>query len=147
MNVIRPLRGHVPVGAGTGLDAGLPPLCRLRMVRNSRRLPAMAAGVTLDPILVRFREAVAALDGPALDRIVLFGSRARVEAGAHADYDVAVCLKDVDPGMTAWYRLADLRTRLLEIGGPFFEAISFWSSDHDRPSPIMSAIRRDGVTL
>lgn len=111
------------------------------------RMQTMNATMTLDPTLVRFRAAVAELYGPALDRVVLFGSRARGEAGEHADYDVAVFLRDVSPGMIEWYRLADLRARILEAGGPFFEAIPFRSSDYDRHTPIMSEIRRDGVTL
>jgi Polymerase beta, Nucleotidyltransferase len=53
-----------------------------------------------------FREALVELYGPALDRAVLFGSRARRDAGEHADYDVAVFLRDVRPGMAEWYRLA-----------------------------------------
>jgi hypothetical protein len=60
---------------------------------------------------------------------------------------VAVFLKDVRPGMAEWYKLADLRTRFLEAGGPFFEAIPFRSTDYDRPTAIMREIRRDGVTL
>ena len=107
----------------------------------------MNAAVTTDPNLFSFREALAELYGPALDRVVLFGSRARGEAGEASDYDVAVFLKDVRPGMAEWYRLADLRTRFLDAGGPFFDAIPFRSSDYDRPTAIMHEIRRDGVTL
>ena len=108
---------------------------------------AMNAAVTIDPILRRFREALAELYGPALERVVLFGSRARGDAGEHADYDVAVFLRDVRPGMAEWYSLADLRTRILDAGGPFFEAIPFRSSDYDRRTPIMREIKRDGVIL
>src|ERR1700722_9403422 len=72
---------------------------------------AMDAAPTLDPILRSFREALAELYGPALDRVVLFGSRARGDAGADSDYDVAVFLNEIRPGMAEWYRLADLRTR------------------------------------
>jgi predicted nucleotidyltransferase len=107
----------------------------------------MNAATTLDPILLRFREALVGLYGPVLDRVVLFGSRARGEAGEDSDYDVAVFLREVRPGMTEWYRLADLRARLLEAGGPFFEAIPFRSSDYDRQTPIMNEIKRDGVIL
>jgi len=100
-----------------------------------------------EPVLERFRHALADLYGPALDRVVLFGSRARGDAGEHSDYDVAVFLKDVRPGMAEWYRLADLRTRILDAGGPFFDAIPFRSSDYDRHTPIMREIKRDGVLL
>jgi predicted nucleotidyltransferase len=107
----------------------------------------MDTAIAVDPFLKYFSEALAELYGPALDRAVLFGSRARGDGGNHADYDIAVFLRDVRPGMTEWYRLADLRTRILDAGGPFFEAIPFPSSDYDRHTPIMQEIRRDGVTL
>ncbi len=100
-----------------------------------------------DPILESFHRALAELYGPVLDHAVLFGSRARGNAGDHSDYDVAVFLKDVSPGMAEWYRLADLRTLILDAGGPFFDAIPFRSSDYDRDTPIMRAIKRDGVLL
>jgi predicted nucleotidyltransferase len=79
--------------------------------------------------------------------VVLFGSRARGEATEDSDYDVAVFLKEVRPGMIEWNRLADLRLRFLDAGRPFFDAIPFRLSDYDSRRPIMIAIRRDGVTL
>lgn len=100
-----------------------------------------------DPAVRRFRAALTALYGPRLDRVVLFGSRARGEATADSDYDLAVFLRDLGPGMTEWYRLADLRTRFLEEGGPFFEAIPFPASAYDDRSALMHEIRRDGITL
>ena len=54
---------------------------------------AMAGTTTLDPILKSFRDALAELYGPTLDRVVLFGSRARGDARPDSDYDVAVFLK------------------------------------------------------
>jgi uncharacterized protein len=113
----------------------------------SGRMVAMDTAVTVDPILRSFREALAELYGPALDRVVLFGSRARGDAEEHSDYDVAVFLRIVRPGMAEWYNLADLRTRILDAGGPFFEAVPFRSSDYDRHTPIMREIKRDGVIL
>ena len=110
-------------------------------------MSVMETAVSLEPILQNFREALSELYGPALDRVVLFGSRARGEAGPDSDYDVAVFLRHVAPGMTEWKRLADLRTRFLESGGPFFDAIPFRSSDYDRHTPIMAEIRRDGLML
>lgn len=107
----------------------------------------MDVAVAIDPILKRFREALAERYGPALERVVLFGSRARGDADESADYDVAVFLKEVRPGMAEWYSLADLRSQILDAGGPFIDAIPFRSSDYDRCTPIMGAIRRDGVIL
>ena len=41
-----------------------------------------------DPILRRFRAALDALYGDRIERVVLFGSRARGDAHEDADYDV-----------------------------------------------------------
>jgi predicted nucleotidyltransferase len=110
-------------------------------------VPIVNAALTLDPIVQSFREALTELYGATLDRVVLFGSRARGDATEDSDYDVAVFLKDVGPGMTEWYRLADLRLRFLDAGGPFFDAIPFRASDYESTRPIIREIRRDGVTL
>ena len=48
----------------------------------------------VDPVLTRFRAAVDALYGDRVERVVLFGSRARGDARPDSDYDVAVFLKD-----------------------------------------------------
>ena len=52
-------------------------------------------GIIDDPILTRFRAALDALYGSRLERVVLFGSRARGEARQDSDYDVAVFLRDL----------------------------------------------------
>jgi predicted nucleotidyltransferase len=53
----------------------------------------MLAGPAADPVLKRFRAALDALYGDRIERVVLFGSRARGDAGDDSDYDVAVFLK------------------------------------------------------
>jgi predicted nucleotidyltransferase len=103
-------------------------------------------------MLKRFREALAELYGPELDRVVLFGSRARGDARDDSDYDVAVFLKETGDEETGdrwaeWDRLADLRVRFLDEGGPFIEAIPFRASDYHKRTPLMHEIRKDGVTL
>ena len=102
---------------------------------------------TLDPVLRGFREALAELYGPVLDRVVLFGSRARGDAHAESDYDVAVFLREMPDRRAEWDRLAHLRLRLLDAGGPFFEIIPFRASDYEARTPLMHEIRRDGVEL
>jgi predicted nucleotidyltransferase len=103
--------------------------------------------ITTDPILKNFRDALAELYGPALDRVVLFGSRARGDARADSDYDIAVFLKEPENLMAEWDRLADLRVRILDAGGPFIEAIPFFASDYNKRTLLMHEIRKDGVTL
>lgn len=107
----------------------------------------MDTTLAMDPDLRRFRDALTELYGPVLERVVLFGSRSRGDDRELSDYDIAVFLNEVRPGMTEWYQLADLRQRFLDAGGPFFDAMPFRSSDYDRPSPIMHEIRRDDIAL
>jgi predicted nucleotidyltransferase len=111
----------------------------------------MRSPVAIDPMLQSFRQALAELYGPALDRVVLFGSRARGDAREDSDYDVAVFLKETGDQGTGklwaeWDRLADLRVRFLDAGGPFIEAIPFRVSDYHRRAPLMHEIRQDGLT-
>jgi predicted nucleotidyltransferase len=107
----------------------------------------MRDAAAIDPVLKRFREALVELYGPALDRVVLFGSRARGDARDDSDYDVAVFLKETADLWAEWDRLADLRVRFLDAGGPFIEAVPFHVSDFDRRTPLMHEIRKDGVIL
>jgi predicted nucleotidyltransferase len=107
----------------------------------------MRDAAAIAPVLKRFHEALIALYGLALDRVVLFGSRARGDAKGDSDYDVAVFLKETADLWAEWDRLADLRVRFLDAGGPFIEAIPFHVSDFDRRTPLMHEIRKDGETL
>jgi predicted nucleotidyltransferase len=66
-----------------------------------------------DPILRRFRTALDALYGNRIERVVLFGSRARGDALEDSDYDVAVFLKDLADRMPHRAGAYDDRTRLM----------------------------------
>src|SRR5438874_9124236 len=67
-----------------------------------------------DPVLIRFRAALDALYGGRLERVVLFGSRARGDARADSDYDVAVFLKHRTDRWHELDRLADLSTDIID---------------------------------
>src|SRR4051812_10417625 len=58
-----------------------------RAIVVKRSMPA--AGLD-DPILKRFRTALDQLYGDRIERVVLFGSRARGDAREDSDYDLAV---------------------------------------------------------
>ena len=81
----------------------------------------MAVDLQHDPVLSRFRAALEEIYGDRIDRVVLFGSRARGDAHAESDYDVAVFLKELPDRWPELNRLADLRVKLIDDTGAFFD--------------------------
>jgi hypothetical protein len=57
------------------------------------------------PVLRRFRKALDTMYGHRLDRVVLFGSRARGDARPDSDYDAAVFLRDMADRFAEWIGL------------------------------------------
>jgi uncharacterized protein len=102
-----------------------------------------------DPILKRFRDTLDEIYGQRLERVVLYGSRARGDAREDSDYDVAVFLRDYAPGTTTeLYRLADLSTAILADGGRFIHAMPYPAGSYNDPRmPLMYAIRAEGIDL
>lgn len=107
----------------------------------------MTAVLTDDPILKRFKAALGEMYGDRLSRVVLFGSRARGDAGPDSDYDVAVFLTSLPDQWNEMRRLADLRVDFLDDTGAFFEAKPFPADAWLDRTPLMHEIRRDGVDL
>jgi predicted nucleotidyltransferase len=107
----------------------------------------MDTTTAIDPILQSFRTALAELYGSVLDRVVLFGSRARGDAHEGSDYDVAVFLKRMDNRRLESNRLADLRVRFIEDTGAFIDAKPFLATAYQERTPLMHEIRRDGLIL
>ena len=100
-----------------------------------------------DPVLRRFRAALAEIYGERLERVVLFGSRARGEARPDSDYDLAVFLKVLPDRWAELDRLADLRVRFLDETGAFFDAKPYLTAAFRDATPLMHEIRRDGLEL
>ncbi|SRR5579883_1013801 len=98
-----------------------------------------------DPVLARFRTALEDIYGDRLDRVVLFGSRARGDAGP--DYDIAVFLTSLPDRWSELDRLADLRVRFLDDSGVFFDARPYSAETYRDATPLMSEIRHDGLRL
>lgn len=107
----------------------------------------MPAWLIDDPILQRLRAALDALYGDRLERVVLFGSRARGDARADSDYDVAVFLRDLTDRWCELDRLADLSTDLLDETGEFVHAMPYRAGSYNERTPLMQEVRTDGVDL
>jgi uncharacterized protein len=103
--------------------------------------------ITDDPILKRLRLALDELYGDRIERVVLFGSRARGDAGEDSDYDVAVFLHDLTDRWRELDRLADLRTDFLEGSEVFIDAKPYPARSYRDRTTLMREIRREGVDL
>ena len=100
-----------------------------------------------DPILRRFRAALADLYGDRLERAVLFGSRARGDARPDSDYDVAVFLRDYHGLWDEAGPLADATTEILYDTGAVLTPIPFPAGAYRERTALMNEIRREGIDL
>ena len=100
-----------------------------------------------DRILKRFRAALAELYGDRLERVVLFGSRARGDAREDSDYDVAVFIRDIDPFWHEVDRLVDIETELLCDTGAVINSMPHRAGAYLERTSLMREIRSEGVDL
>lgn len=100
-----------------------------------------------DPVLSRFRDELDRIYGDRLDRVVLFGSRARGDAGPDSDYDVAVFLKNMPDRWAEFDRLLPLRVDFLTSYDADFTVLPFSDADYVRQTGLMHAIRTQGVPV
>jgi uncharacterized protein len=114
--------------------------------RSAQGVP-MATTLIDDPVLVRFRRVLDEMYGDQLDRVVLFGSRARGDARPDSDYDVAVFLKSLPDRWVELDRLARLRVKMIDETGAFFDAKPYPANALQERTPLMHEIRQDGLDL
>lgn len=103
-----------------------------------------------NPILAKFRAALAEMYGDRLERVVLFGSRARGDAHPDSDYDVAIFLNGIKGPSDRWaelHKLAELRVKFIDETGVFFDAKPYPAGAYRDRSPLMHEIRREGLDL
>ena len=100
-----------------------------------------------DAVLDRFRAALHASFGDRIERVVLYGSRARGDARTDSDYDVAVFLRDFTDRWPEVDRLVVIETDLLDETGAFVRAMPFRAGAWGDRSPLMGEIRRDGIEI
>lgn len=102
---------------------------------------------SIDPILSRFRAALNEVYGERIERVVLFGSRARGDARPDSDYDVAVFLKDLHGFGTEAGRIAEIETKILFDTGALINALPLQAGSYLERTGLMQELRRDGVDL
>jgi uncharacterized protein len=100
-----------------------------------------------DPVLKRFRAALTEIYGDRLERVVLFGSRARGDAREDSDYDIAVFLRDLNDRFKEMNRLADLSTAILYDMGELVSALPYPAGSYNERTPLMHEIRAEGIEL
>jgi predicted nucleotidyltransferase len=107
----------------------------------------MSAQPADDFVLKRFRAALDEAYGDRIERVVLFGSRARGDAREDSDYDVAVFLRDMPDRFAEMNRLADLCTDILEETGAVIHALPCPAGSYEDRTSLMREIRYEGVDL
>lgn len=107
----------------------------------------MRATLKEDPILRRFREAVGNAYGDRLERVVLFGSRARGDHQPDSDYDIAVFIHDPGDLWDELWILAEITTAILTDTEAVISAKPFLAGSHRAQTVFMHELRNDGLDL
>lgn len=103
---------------------------------------------TANPIVLsKFRAALDALYGDRIERVVLFGSRARGDALPDSDYDVAVFLKDLADRWAEADKIAVIATDVLDETGEVIHAMPYRAGSYRERTPLMHELRREGRDL
>ena len=100
-----------------------------------------------DPVLTRFRAAVAQMYGERAERVVLFGSRARGDAKPDSDYDIAVFIEGAGSFVEETTRLATASTEILFDTGAVISATPFPAGTWRERTGFMRELRKDGLDL
>ncbi len=98
-------------------------------------------------ILDRFRKALDQTYGPKLERVVLYGSRARGDARPDSDYDIAVFIHDPDSFADESWRLAEIETDILSDTGAVINAMPLRAGAYNDRIGLMMELRRDGIDV
>jgi uncharacterized protein len=103
---------------------------------------------TSDPVISKFRSAIEQTYGQRVERVVLYGSRARGDDRADSDYDIAVFLQDLSSLSAEFRTLAAIEIQLLDETGAIVHGMPFPAGSwRDNASPLMHEIRKDGLDL
>ena len=100
-----------------------------------------------DPVLRKFRVALDEVYGERIERVVLYGSRARGDARPDSDYDVAVFLTDLTDRWNEIDRIVEIETDILWETGAVINALPFRAGAYQERTPLMHELRREGIDL
>jgi uncharacterized protein len=100
-----------------------------------------------DPVLRKFRAALDEVYGERIERVVLYGSRARGDARPDSDYDVAVFLTDLTDRWDEIDRIVEIETDILWETGAVINALPFRAGAYRERTPLMHELRREGIDL
>jgi predicted nucleotidyltransferase len=100
-----------------------------------------------DAILTRFRAALGQVYGERLERVVLYGSRARGDHRPDSDYDIAVFIKDPGTLGEELKRLAEVETDILCDTEAVINALPFPAGAYRDRTGFMHELRQDGLDL
>jgi uncharacterized protein len=100
-----------------------------------------------DPVLRKFRVALDEVYGERIERVVLYGSRARGDARPDSDYDVAVFLTDLTDRWDEIDRIVEIETDILCETGAVINALPFRAGAYQERTPLMHELRREGIDL
>ena len=117
------------------------------MGRTGERLFRMTERLFDDPVLTRFRSAVAEIYGDRIERVVLFGSRARGEANPDSYYNIAIFIKEAGTFTEESARLSAVSTDILLDTGAVISATPFPAGAYRERTGFMHELRKDGLNL
>ena len=98
-------------------------------------------------ILTKLRAAIDGLYGNRVERVVLFGSRARGDAQDDSDYDVAVFLKDLNDRWAEADKIALAAMNVFDETGALIHAMPYREGAYQERTPLMHEVRREGIDL
>ncbi len=133
--------------SGWAREGAAPGSAEMRFVGANRLCYTPFMATIVDPVLSRFRTALDEVYGERIERVVLYGSRARGDARADSDYNVAVFLKDLDGFGKEAGRIASIEADILSDTGVVINALPLQAGSYRERTGLMQELRRDGLDL
>jgi uncharacterized protein len=98
----------------------------------------------IDFPLQKFRTALEHIYGERLERVVLYGSRARGDAQPDSDYDVAVFLNGLNSRWDEIDNIINITHGILVDTGALIHAMPFKAGSYTERTPLMHELRAEG---